>query len=171
MKRETSMKKLLLIAFCVPTVALAEGAVVCDDVYDQIDKSVNEFYKPLILENAKKIARLKKKGLDPCNYYDVTSDKTINYCEIERNYKSLEDTVADEAKDSVKCFENNTEVTTQAILGGINELAVKFTSEYLGVTIPEKAFYIDIIDMEKDPLGGKNSLYNNFKDQAEAFKK
>ena len=145
--------------------------MVCSDAYSEVEKSANEVYGPLLASNQAKINKLKSKGLDPCNYYDADTDQDVDYCEIAKTYKAIKDTSIDEAKDEIKCLDNNTEVTAQSILAGMNQISVAMFSVIVGVELPEKAFYVDIADMkEHGVLGGENSLYNKFKDQAQDFK-
>jgi len=164
------MKKLSLIPVLLIS-SLANANMVCDDAYSEIEKSANKIYNPLISANQATIDKLKGKGLNPCKYYDPQTDQDINYCEIDKTYKAIKSTAIDQVKGEIKCLANNTEVTTQNILVVMNDFSVAIVSQYLGVQIPEKSFYIDIADMkEHGVLGGENSLYNAFKDQAQSFK-
>lgn len=162
---------LIVASLMTITPLISTANMVCGDAYSEIEKSANKIYDPLIASNKSKIEKIKSKGLNPCDYYDAQIDKDIDYCEIDKTYNSIKLTAIDEAKKNIRCLDNNTEVTAQKILSGMNDLAVGFTSVYLGVSIPKQAFYVDIADMKKFGVtGGENSLYNTFKDQAQEYK-
>ncbi len=166
-----NLMKLSMVALVLSGTQVS--AMTCKDAHKDVNKRVEDIYNPLITNTERKIKNLKKHKLNPCNYYSAEVDQIMNYCENLNTYKSLKASAIDAGKDKVNenCFENNTEKTAQEVLAFANAAAVAYLNAALGTKLPEKAFFVDIVDIRRNGLaGGPNSIVNQFSTSLPQYK-